>query len=187
MREMRVTDQFQKDRKYELWTNEAFLKPFLQKYHKGEIEIVKTLDPYDDNGDFLIRKNGKEGFLEVKAERDSHTGNLALEHWSDINVRAGWILTSEAEWMLYLCGGDTQAPFYVFARMQELKEWLAKNKGQYVNQIRYPHSNKTQRNQTAFYAIPRRDLRNSDVKYYEHKPLAPKVGQCVGGVDWPKK
>ncbi len=173
------------ERKYELWTNEVYLKPFLER--KG-IEIVKTLDPYDDNGDFLIRKNGKEGFLEVKAERDSYTGNLALEHWSDENVRAGWMMTSEADWLLYLCGGDTPEPFYVFARMQELKEWFMENRDQYEDCIKSPKRNATQANKTAFYAIPRRVLRNSDLtSYHEHKPLEPKVGQCVGGVDWPKK
>ncbi len=156
------------ERKYELWTNGAYLKPFLKG--KG-IEIVKTLDPYDDDGDFRIRRKGEESFLEVKAERQMRR-NLALEHWSDKGVRAGWIITSTTDELLYLVGGDTETPFYVRMKMQELKEWFENNKDQYKNCIMEPFLNKQQTNQTFFYAIPIKDLENSGLlfKRYDLEP-----------------
>ncbi len=158
------------ERKYELWANKVYLEPFC-KNRKRKIDIVKTLDPYDDNGDFLIRQGKKETFLEVKAERQMRE-NLALEHWSDKGVRAGWIITSTTVDLLYLVGGDTEMPFYIHMKMQELKEWFENNRDQYKNCIREPFLNRQQPNQTFFYAIPIKDLENSGLVFerYNVKP-----------------
>ncbi len=174
-------NSFHSCREYELWTNEAFLKPFCKR---KRIEIVKTLDPYDDLGDFLVKRKRTSAYLEVKAERPSYP-NLALEHWSDEGVRPGWMMTSEADWLLYLCGGDTDTPLYVYMKMQELKEWFMDNRDQHDHRIRNPKRNETQDNKTAFYAIPREILRTSGLFYVEY-PVEAKIHQCVGGIDWPK-
>jgi len=154
--------EFDRCLKIEERMNDKHVLPFLKQKMPGMHE--HCIEGRSHNGDFEVSWNrrGKNKLLtiEVKAEpKRYHRNTLFLEHWSNKGIKAGWMLTLEADRLLYVMGGDEKNTIIVWIKLKELQVWfkqvcLTANKYNIVE----PKCNSRQKNQTCGYSVPLSDI-----------------------------
>lgn len=112
-------------------------------------------------GDYLLVKNGKRIYIEVKIEAENRNGNLYLENWSNKSrFTLGWMYTTEADSLLYYFYKSKEL-FSIDLRA--LKRW-AFGHGSAGNIYTYQEKEQckyTQKNDTWGWCVPIADIREA--------------------------
>lgn len=115
-------------------------------------------------GDFIVSQITKTYGIELKAERNSSTGNLFLETWSNREWRTpGWMITSQADWLFYYFL-DTQTLYVI--NLKALQKWAFGANGQdgaIYDWPEKPQSRYVQRNDTWGRCVPITEIQNAGI------------------------
>jgi hypothetical protein len=104
-------------------------------------------------GDAILRSAGDAKTVELKAER-KWTGNLFLESWSNFGFRPGWLITSQAELLLYYF---TEAKRLYCCEMKALRDWAFQD-GHILSYAERSQQTYDQRNHTRGWLVKIDDL-----------------------------